>query len=247
MSHGAPSRPDPTRTGVTQVSHLTVVAGDRDGRTDQTIDEQEVDAVARTATLASRMTLRPTADGEREPRHPDDDERDRVRRHRGGGSPHGDEDAPAHGPHRKPECTRRLDDAVHRLERACATHMRDERELGGLRDRDPRAQHGGEEEERRERAHQPERERDTSLPRRHRDEEPTRVTFTIEPHADIVRLTVIHEGFPTTEDREAAVLGWASVCANLKTLLETGDVMPQAPWEMHAELRAAQMARNDPR
>ena len=32
--------------------------------------------------------------------------------------------------------------------------------------------------------------------------------------------------------------------ANLKSLLETGDVMPQAPWEMHAELRAAQMARN---
>jgi hypothetical protein len=24
-------------------------------------------------------------------------------------------------------------------------------------------------------------------------------------------------------------------------------VLPRAPWEMHAELRAAQMARNDPR
>jgi hypothetical protein len=24
-------------------------------------------------------------------------------------------------------------------------------------------------------------------------------------------------------------------------------VLPQAPWEMHAELRAASMARNDPR
>ena len=35
-------------------------------------------------------------------------------------------------------------------------------------------------------------------------------------------------------------------CANLKTLLETGEVMPQAPWEMHAEIREAQMARNDP-
>jgi uncharacterized protein YndB with AHSA1/START domain/DNA-binding transcriptional ArsR family regulator len=79
------------------------------------------------------------------------------------------------------------------------------------------------------------------------EHEPTRVTFTIEPHADIVRLTVIHEGFPTADDREAAVLGWASVCANLKTLLETGDAMPQAPWEMHAELRAAQLARDDPR
>jgi hypothetical protein len=35
------------------------------------------------------------------------------------------------------------------------------------------------------------------------------------------------------------------VCANLKSLLETGHVLPRAPWEMHVELRAAQMARND--
>ena len=33
--------------------------------------------------------------------------------------------------------------------------------------------------------------------------------------------------------------------ANLKSLLETGHVMPQAPWEMHADLRAAEMARTD--
>ena len=33
--------------------------------------------------------------------------------------------------------------------------------------------------------------------------------------------------------------------ANLKSLLETGDVLPQAPWEMHAELRDAQLARKD--
>ena len=37
------------------------------------------------------------------------------------------------------------------------------------------------------------------------------------------------------------------MCANLKSLLETGHVLPRAPWEMHNELRAAQMARNDPR
>jgi len=45
---------------------------------------------------------------------------------------------------------------------------------------------------------------------------------------------------------EAASAGWPAVCANLKSLLETGHVLPRAPWEMHAELRAAQMARNDP-
>ena len=77
--------------------------------------------------------------------------------------------------------------------------------------------------------------------------EPSQVTFAIEPHADIVRLTVTHEGIVDPADREVAILGWSSVCANLKTLLETGDVMPQAPWEMHAALRDETMARNDPR
>jgi hypothetical protein len=37
------------------------------------------------------------------------------------------------------------------------------------------------------------------------------------------------------------------VFANLKSLLETGEVLPQAPWEMHAELRAQQMAGDDGR
>jgi uncharacterized protein YndB with AHSA1/START domain/DNA-binding transcriptional ArsR family regulator len=77
--------------------------------------------------------------------------------------------------------------------------------------------------------------------------EASQVTFTIEPYADIVRLTVTHEGLADAADHEAAMLGWSSVCANLKTLLETGDVMPQAPWEMHAALRDERMARNHPR
>jgi hypothetical protein len=70
------------------------------------------------------------------------------------------------------------------------------------------------------------------------------VTFEIEPHHEIVRLTVTHEG--VTEDAwEAVSSGWPAVCANLKSLLETGHVLPRAPWEMHAELGAAQMARTD--
>ncbi len=76
-------------------------------------------------------------------------------------------------------------------------------------------------------------------------EEPSHVTFTIEPHEDIVRLTVRHEGLPTAEDHAAISAGWPAVMANLKSLLETGEVLPQAPWEMHAELREAQMARTD--
>ncbi|TYP86896.1 ArsR/SmtB family transcription factor [Blastococcus xanthinilyticus] len=73
-------------------------------------------------------------------------------------------------------------------------------------------------------------------------EEPSQVTFTIEPHQDIVRLTVRHEGLPTPADHAAISAGWPAVLANLKSLLETGEVLPQAPWEMHAELREAQMS-----
>jgi uncharacterized protein YndB with AHSA1/START domain/DNA-binding transcriptional ArsR family regulator len=76
--------------------------------------------------------------------------------------------------------------------------------------------------------------------------DPARVTFTIEPHHDIVRLTVQHEGLETESDAEAVSAGWPAVMANLKSMLETGEVLPQAPWEMHADLVAAQMAKNDP-
>src|SRR3954454_17174230 len=78
-------------------------------------------------------------------------------------------------------------------------------------------------------------------------EHPSHVTFTIEPHQDIVRLTVRHEDLPTEQDRIAIAAGWPAVMANLKSLLETGEVLPQAPWEMHAELRDEQMARNPKR
>lgn len=63
-------------------------------------------------------------------------------------------------------------------------------------------------------------------------EKPSEVTFTIEPHEDIVRLTVRHDGLPTRSDYDAISGGWPAVIANLKSLLETGEVLPQAPWEM---------------
>jgi uncharacterized protein YndB with AHSA1/START domain len=75
---------------------------------------------------------------------------------------------------------------------------------------------------------------------------PSTVTFLVEPYHDIVRLTVTHEDLPTPGDVAAASAGWPAVLANLKSLLETGTVLPQAPWEMHAGLRDEQMARNDP-
>lgn len=62
--------------------------------------------------------------------------------------------------------------------------------------------------------------------------EPSVVTFLVEPHEDIVRLTVTHENLPNTEMLAGISSGWPAVLANLKSLLETGDVLPQAPWEM---------------
>ena len=78
-------------------------------------------------------------------------------------------------------------------------------------------------------------------------EGPSKVTFDIEPYHEIVRLTVTHENLADDDAVEAVSAGWPAVCANLKSLLETGHVLPRAPWEMHAALRAAPMARNDPR
>jgi uncharacterized protein YndB with AHSA1/START domain/DNA-binding transcriptional ArsR family regulator len=76
-------------------------------------------------------------------------------------------------------------------------------------------------------------------------DEPPTVTFTVEPYQEIVRLTVTHENLGGPDDLAAVSAGWPAVFANLKSLLETGKVLPQAPWEMHAELRERQMARND--
>lgn len=61
---------------------------------------------------------------------------------------------------------------------------------------------------------------------------PSIVTFLIEPHEGIVRLTVTHENLPNHEMLHGISEGWPAVLANLKSLLETGDVLPHAPWDM---------------
>ncbi|MGH9135193.1 MAG: ArsR/SmtB family transcription factor [Ilumatobacteraceae bacterium] len=65
------------------------------------------------------------------------------------------------------------------------------------------------------------------------DDLASRVTFDIEPYGEIVRLTVTHENLADDAERDEAARGWAAVMSNLKSLLETGHVLPQAPWEMH--------------
>ena len=62
--------------------------------------------------------------------------------------------------------------------------------------------------------------------------DPERITFRIEPYGGIVRLTVTHERLASDAERDVAAGGWAAVLSNLKSLLETGHVLPRAPWEM---------------
>jgi uncharacterized protein YndB with AHSA1/START domain/DNA-binding transcriptional ArsR family regulator len=68
--------------------------------------------------------------------------------------------------------------------------------------------------------------------------EPSTVTFLVEPHEDIVRLTVTHEKLANMDMYNGISQGWPAVLANLKSLLETGEVLPQAPWEMSSAAHA---------
>ncbi|MBT2515659.1 metalloregulator ArsR/SmtB family transcription factor [Arthrobacter sp. ISL-30] len=63
--------------------------------------------------------------------------------------------------------------------------------------------------------------------------DPSVVTFQIEPHEDIVRLTVTHENVPDPGTFAGISHGWSGVLANLKSLLETGEVLPQSPFDMN--------------
>ena len=56
----------------------------------------------------------------------------------------------------------------------------------------------------------------------------SKVTFDIEDLGQTVKLTVIHDDFdPGSIVLESVSQGWPAVISNLKTLLETGDVLPE--------------------
>jgi uncharacterized protein YndB with AHSA1/START domain/DNA-binding transcriptional ArsR family regulator len=60
-----------------------------------------------------------------------------------------------------------------------------------------------------------------------RAERRSEVTFEIEPLDELVKLTVIHDGFDEGSLMAQMVTsGWPSVLSNLKTLLETGETLP---------------------
>jgi uncharacterized protein YndB with AHSA1/START domain len=62
--------------------------------------------------------------------------------------------------------------------------------------------------------------------------EPPTATFLIESHQQIVRLTLTHDHLPDEQALRDVSHGWPAVLSNLKSLLETGDPLPQVPWEM---------------
>jgi uncharacterized protein YndB with AHSA1/START domain/DNA-binding transcriptional ArsR family regulator len=62
--------------------------------------------------------------------------------------------------------------------------------------------------------------------------DPSVVTFLVEPHRDIVRLTVTHENLANLDMLNGISSGWPAVLSNLKSFIETGTPLPQAPWEM---------------
>ena len=57
-------------------------------------------------------------------------------------------------------------------------------------------------------------------------ESPSRVTFTLETVEDATKLTLVHDQFPEgTVVLEPIKEGWPAILSNLKTLLETDQVM----------------------
>jgi uncharacterized protein YndB with AHSA1/START domain/DNA-binding transcriptional ArsR family regulator len=55
----------------------------------------------------------------------------------------------------------------------------------------------------------------------------SKVTFDIEPLDELVKLTVVHDGFDEGSLMAQLVTGgWPAILSNLKTLLETGETLP---------------------
>ena len=57
-----------------------------------------------------------------------------------------------------------------------------------------------------------------------RNERPSRVTFVLEPHGKLVKLTLTHEDFAETSViLDGISKGWPAILSSLKSLLETGE------------------------
>jgi uncharacterized protein YndB with AHSA1/START domain len=70
----------------------------------------------------------------------------------------------------------------------------------------------------------------------------SRVSFEIAPYDDVVKLTVTHDELERDSKMQHGItFGWPVVLSNLKTLLETGQALPDADrsWKCDAEALSA--------
>ena len=59
-----------------------------------------------------------------------------------------------------------------------------------------------------------------------RAEPATKVVFSLEPHGDLVKLTLTHEGFAEgSKLLDGISKGWPAILSNLKSLLESGQAL----------------------
>jgi uncharacterized protein YndB with AHSA1/START domain len=66
-----------------------------------------------------------------------------------------------------------------------------------------------------------------------RNEQPTKVVFTLEPWGSLVKLTVTHEGFAEASRLlDGISKGWPAILSSLKTLLESGTALAIPPAAM---------------
>lgn len=62
-----------------------------------------------------------------------------------------------------------------------------------------------------------------------KDDPPSRVTWEIEQHGELCKLTLVHDGFEAeTRTFQQVNRGWPYILSNLKTYLETGTSLPPA-------------------
>ncbi len=55
----------------------------------------------------------------------------------------------------------------------------------------------------------------------------SRVSFTLEQHEGLVKLTLVHDELPDEETARGFLEGWSPILSSLKTFLETGKPLPQ--------------------
>jgi uncharacterized protein YndB with AHSA1/START domain len=59
-----------------------------------------------------------------------------------------------------------------------------------------------------------------------RNEKPSKVVFTLEPHGKLVKLTLTHEGFAEgSKLLDGISRGWPAILSSLKSLLESGAAL----------------------